>query len=610
MNKLLIAAALILAANQLKSEDRTTEIFLSLTKKADSNYDYIYSNNAQKIELKKNEVSLSKSLNDSPSAILRENTQNLGLSVVSLRGFGSNQTVVVYDGIKLPKDITSTYDLSILPLAGIDSLYILNGGWSCVFGSNAEGGVLAIKTQDLKKDSQIVETYISYGSYDAKRYSLKTGVSKNNISVLTALENYISDGFQDNSYSNKNSFTSRISYDFNDYGRTTVDMFAVKLKRGLPSGTPVDIRDFNGEREKAANTVSDWQDDENLFGSIKHEFEFSDIKNSISYSRNNLLRKAYQFGSLTTIDTYGDDILVQSLIKGFTLGFEYEKTNLKSNTYGNHSLKNYGYFINRRVNIISGLTSTLYLRYDDNKNYDNMFSPKIVLSYGISPELAFNCSAGRSWRAPNFADVYGSPLYWYAPNPEIKPEKSVSGEAAISYKGFMDVDITGYYYDIDDKITVSFDPNTMRSKSVNLGKGYNRGVEFNLGYAAGGFKVVAGANIMDIKGKNKGDGSYKKLAYSPDYKLVFGTSYKKNDYSVSFNAVRVGEQFSEIDKTGNKVPAYTVSSVYLSKKIKDLSLNLSIKNLFNERYATTADIYNGYYPADPRTFNFAVSLEF
>jgi len=46
------------------------------------------------------------------------------------------------------------------------------------------------------------------------------------------------------------------------------------------------------------------------------------------------------------------------------------------------------------------------------------------------------------------------------------------------------------------------------------------------------------------------------------------------------------------------------------KKIGDITLFAKINNIFNERYATTADNYNGYYPANPRNLFVGVNFKF
>ena len=592
----------------LSAEERASEVFFSISKKTNSNYSYLFENNTELLGVDENTNKVSEKLNQSPSVILRENTQNFGLSLISIRGFSSNQTAVLYDGIKLPKDITSTYDLSILPTLNLENIYLFKGGWSSVFGANSEGGVVALKSETLK-DEKLVDLFSEFGPYSTHRYVFKTGVSKDGVSLLLSGEDYKSDGFQQNSYANKQSFTGKLTIGKDDH-KLTLNTFLVDLDRGLPSGTPVDIKSFNGEREKKANSLTDWQSDRNFFISLKDELKIGEFSNEISYSKSNLLRDAYQWSSLTTINTYSDNILARTSFEGYNFGIEYDKTKLRSNSYGNHEMKNIGYFANKSFNISEKLKTSVYLRYDDSKEYDNFLSPKLISDYKISDNLSVSYSIARSFRAPNFVDVYGAPVYGYDPNPNIKPEKSLSNEISISYSGNINAIVSAYYYDIDDKITILTDPITWQSKSVNLAKGYNKGVEASLGYSYKDFYINLGGSLMDIKGKNVGEGSYKKLAYSPDYKLSFGAGYKSNSFEFGLNTIRVGDQYSGIDKTGKLIPSYTVTDISASKSFGDLKLFAKINNVFNERYATTADIYNGYYPANPRNLFAGLSLKF
>ena len=186
----------------------------------------------------------------------------------------------------------------------------------------------------------------------------------------------------------------------------------------------------------------------------------------------------------------------------------------------------------------------------------------------------------------------------------------MSNEISISYSGNINAIVSAYYYDIDYKITILTDPSTWHSKSVNLAKVYNKGVEASLGYSYKEFYINLGGSLMDIKGKNVGSGSYKKLAYSPDYKLSFGAGYKSNSFEFALNTIRVGDQYSNIDKTGKLIPSYTVTDISASKSFGNLKLFAKINNVFNERYSTTADIYNGYYPANPRNLFAGLSLKF
>lgn len=604
--KKIIVSFLILFNVSLYGSDRTTEIYLSLSKKITN--ETVYPINEFELISQRDDKSISEIVDKSPSVILRENTQNLGLTLPSIRGFSSNQTVVIYDDVKLPKDITSTYDLSIIPDTIVDRIYILKGGWSSVFGSNAQGGVISIKSRRANENE--LNFGSEFSSYDSKRYYFNTNTVKDNISFSIAAQNYYSDGFQQNSYANKNSISSKVEYKIGENSTLNLNLFAVDLKRGLPSGTPVDISQFNGKREKQANRLDDWQRDKNLFGSVGTTMRHDDLKLDLRYSRSDLLRDAYQFSSLTRIRTYSNSFFSKFSSKLINLGFEYEENILRSNTYGDHQMKSIGYFADSSMGISDNFSLNLYARYDDSKNFENVFSPKMIVKYIATDNLSINYSISKSWRAPNFVDIYGVSSFWYDPNPDIKPEKSISNELSFSYIGNVKSSLSFYYYSIDDKIIVYTDNSTWRSKSLNLAEGYIKGIELSGETNLFGFDLYAGINLMDVRGKNKNESSYKKLSYSPNMKFSSNISYNSKFFTLEFRNMYVAKQWSGINKTGKKIPSYSVSSVSLAKNIKNIDLKFSIENLFNERYATTADSFNGYYPANPRTYSFLISSKF
>lgn len=599
----IILSLLILLTTNFYGNDGASEIYLSLSRKVD----YWMPSNVDVIKVEKYQKDLSEIVSNSPSVVLRKNTQNFGLTLPSIRGFSSNQTAIIWDGVKLPKDITSTYDLSILPDIGMDKIYVLKGGWSSIFGANAEGGAIAFSS--IKPKQTELEFGSVFSSFNGERYYLKNAVVKDNLSSLIWVDNYQSDGFQQNSYAFKNSLYGRVNYNSGSKGTFDLSFFAVKLKRGLPSGTPVDIKDFNGKRERQANSQTDWQMDRNLFGSVRYLFSFDEINSEISYSRSELKRDAYQFSSLTNINTYANTIAYHLKTKLLNIGFEIEESILRSNDYGNHKMKNIGYFLNKSFDIDESASVDLYARYDDSKNFDDVFSPKVILKWLASDKFLVSYSVGSSWRAPNFADIYGASVYRYDPNPDIKPEKSLSNEFTLSYSGPFKTQLSFYYYDIDDKITIYTDPN-WKSKSLNLSKGYTRGLEFLSSYEIAGFNIEGGINLIDVKGKDKGEGSYKRMAYSPTKRFVGSISYSKDGLRVDFKNSYVSKQWTGQNKTGKIIPSYWLSSLSISKDVGGFKFSFDIDNLFNERYATTADNWNGYYPGNPRSYFTTISFAF
>lgn len=613
MKKIVLSAILAAFAVQAKSQEKNPEIFFSLA--GESLRDKLSPVNS--VYFDRHDIESEKSggmagvLDSIPSVQVRRSGGGIAMAFPSIRGFYSKQTSVIVDGVKVPKDLTGTVDFSLLPLDNISSAEVLKGGWSALYGSNTEGGAVLLETRRLNAGAQIAEASATYGSFGSKLYELKSGFGKDRFQIFTGASSYYTDGFQENSSAVKNSFNGRLSYDTGDYGSISASGFAVKAKRGLPGGTPADISVWNGENEKKANTPWDNQRDDNYNLNLSYNLEKEGKAFSADYGRSVYLVNAHQYNSWTSsfddtaIKTISNQFSLRSGFNGYEFGFQAEFNDLRSDTYGSHNIESYGYFANKTYNAGDKLSFMPMLRFDDNRQYPSVWSPKILTVYSATEGLKFSFQAGRAWQAPTFADLYNP----WAPNPSLRAEKSVQTEFSAQYgspSGFYS-SVGIYYYDIKDRIAL--DPSRSWA-AYNIDRAFTSGTEAEAGFAAGTFNVKAGLNIMDSRGKTAGQGSYKKLAYLPDYKFNSSVKYKTGLGEITFKMEAVSTQYSGRDHTGKKIPAYRVYGISFSKKAGVLELYAAVDNLFDERYAVNADSYNGYYPADPRTFSGGVKLKF
>lgn len=79
-------------------------------------------------------------------------TSTPGISTVSLRGLGANRTLVLVDGRRAqPANSTLVIDTNSIPSSALESVEIISGGASAVYGADALGGVTNFK---LKKSFQ------------------------------------------------------------------------------------------------------------------------------------------------------------------------------------------------------------------------------------------------------------------------------------------------------------------------------------------------------------------------------------------------------------------------------------------------------------------------
>jgi iron complex outermembrane recepter protein len=86
---------------------------------------------------------------------------SVGISAVSLRGFGSNRTLTLIEGRRtVPNNALMTVNINDIPSSMIKRLEIISGGASATYGADAIGGVANFL---LRKDFEGLETDLQYG---------------------------------------------------------------------------------------------------------------------------------------------------------------------------------------------------------------------------------------------------------------------------------------------------------------------------------------------------------------------------------------------------------------------------------------------------------------
>jgi iron complex outermembrane receptor protein len=96
------------------------------------------------------------------------------LADVDLRGLGSQRTLVLIDGRRVPKSpfVGTAADLNAIPLAAVERIEILSDGASAVYGSDAIGGVINVI---LRKDFEGAEIAYGQGNPRIKGGDLESG---------------------------------------------------------------------------------------------------------------------------------------------------------------------------------------------------------------------------------------------------------------------------------------------------------------------------------------------------------------------------------------------------------------------------------------------------
>ncbi len=100
------------------------------------------------------------------------NPSNDGQANVSLRGLGPNRTLVLLDGRRLmPADGNGSVDLNTIPPALVESVELMTGGASAVYGSDAIAGVVNVRLRQRFEGVELEGSTASTERGDGTTYS-------------------------------------------------------------------------------------------------------------------------------------------------------------------------------------------------------------------------------------------------------------------------------------------------------------------------------------------------------------------------------------------------------------------------------------------------------
>ncbi len=261
------------------------------------------------------------------------------------------------------------------------------------------------------------------------------------------------------------------------------------------------------------------------------------------------------------------------------------------------------------VNLTDNLSAMLSLRLDHFEGLPNYWStekikgqvnlsPKFGLVYQAIPEklsLFSNYMNGFTNLDPaQVANVDGS-------NPRIKifdPEQANQFEFGTKANLYQDnVSLTLSYYSILVANKVMTDPGNVNN-SIQGGEVSSRGFEASVvTNPIKGLNIIAGYsfNQSEVEKHTPSDGylGLRPEEAGPDRLANFWANYKFTEGGLKYLGIGLGANYASEHKTLNRanigtfsLPGYAVYNAALSYSRQNLSMNLKLDNMFNEKYYT------------------------
>lgn len=563
--------------------------------------------------------SLGEVLSRFSSVFVRSNAPG-AISIASFRGFGGEQTRVLWEGMPINHSMLGLLDLSLLRTSSFSAVEVSPGSGSSTYGSGISGSVSL--RSSLKSNEIFVGQSVGSNSNYITSGKLGFGIGNWTLGVSGSLQQNENDYryFDRNTEQEENRRHA-------EFDNTQFQLQALWHKED---------KRF---KSKFWYLKSDHEIPENIFTGPGTARQFDAAYrwlNSFNFRRGKVQHGFKVYLAQTELDYFDPNRNIESLSTGREWNNEWSAsvffspkftlTNVSSAHFTEVNTNNYSEIKYRSVlseqlmgeiNLNDRLGVFPVLRLDYYSDFGSALSPSFGINYQIIEEEVYvHSEISRNFRAPTFND-----LYWpQGGNEDLDPETAIKVEAGFGvtdrWKGIGDHNVTFFRADISNGIRwtpgassffqaqnylslLSYGVEWIASKEFEIGS-------YNLSYSQ---STSYTRSTIDEPRFNGDAAVNDQLPYVPKWKYSGSVSLQKEQFRASVFGNWVSERFStEQNELRNPEPEYFVldASISYSRSIKksEIGLSVQLNNVLNERYEVVR-----LYPQPLRNFLITLTIK-
>ena len=512
--------------------------------------------------------------------------QNLGNFI---RGGNNRQVLVLIDGIQVndPSIVANDFDLRLLDLNTVESIEIIKGAASTLYGNAAATAVISIVTKKASR-KEVSASFLNVVGTNQTQDDLNYNGSSftNNVSVngslnkftyLASFGNRFVDGLSaaksetpEKDVFSRYNVNLKLGYEISD----AVDIIAFASHDKFKT----DIDGFPAPNYTFADTPDKYISKQSRLG-IAPKFRYQNGSFQVSAAYTKINRETISdFGSINeakslVVDAFNKYVFNEKIYT--IVGLNYG--DYKSVFIAEESFTNTDPYINAVYVSDFGLNLNAGARFNNHSEYGSHLVYSVNPSYSIPVKTGYAKVFGSyatSFIAPNLSQLFG----FFGPNSDLEPEENKTIEAGLEYntkKGFR---INGVYYNRKEENTIVYTSAYENATTDATVHGIEFEVQIDL---IKDLSISANYAFIDVK-----DGVRLRI---PKHKTNVSLGYDFSEKSyMSLNYQFVG---SRIDTnfytfTNENLDSYSIIDLYFSHKLikNKLKIFASITNLFNEDY--------------------------
>jgi vitamin B12 transporter len=509
-----------------------------------------------------------------------------------LRGANSNQTLFLVDGVRL-NDPNTDYAVFLggAGLSAADSIEIARGPQSTLYGGEAVGGVVSLRT--LKGEgTPSARIGIEGGSFGTIQGSVGAQGARDG----WAYDAWLQSGRTENQRPN------------NDFAGTT---YAVRVDRQLAGQLAVGatLRGFIGAYgspgDRFTNDPDNREREQNQLATLFAEYSVSPAWSG----RLTLGGQDRRFVSENPTPGLSTQTTVVTNRRGeldwqntialgaehrLTAGLTAERDQTRNNGFGdiNRQESLLAFFAQDEWTPAENVFLTGGLRSDDHDTFGRTTTGRITAAWlPIPGRLKFRGSYGTGFRSPSFLDLYGQSSY-YQGNPRLQPEHAHGWDAGVDfYLPAQRGTLSATWFDTRFHDLIVYDFSVFPGTTTNVDQARTRGLELSAQARLGGsWETRAAYTFLEADNLTE----HTRLLRRPRQMLSVdvwrnlggGVSVGAGVMSVAKRQDINAQTFATID-----APDYTVARFYAAWLVSDrVKLKVRFENVLDKHYEEV----NGY----------------
>lgn len=515
-------------------------------------------------------------------------------TAIFLRGTNSSQVLVLVDGIRVGSATVGTTAFEFVLIEQVESIEVVRGPRSSLYGSEAIGGIIHIRTR-RGGDNAFQPTFTAgTGSHDRHRYGAGVSGTYEDTWYNININHEQSNGYDscdsitfpdffacfvdepDNDGFRNESGSARLGHKFSDWltieGHALYSDGDTAFDGSIFSGNQTDFvqQVFGGEAK--IKPVDFWQ--LTLRGGEsrdRQKFKFNGA-NAGAFNTERI--------SLTVqIDfTINPDHVV-------TLGYDYLDDRVDSTTnFQQNARYNHGYF-GQYQGHIKNHEIILGLRHDDNEQFGHHDTWNTAWGYQFNNGIEVSASYATAYKAPTFNDLYFPDFFGFATsNSNLDPERSRSFELGVGGQHqWGHWAMNAYVTHIKDLIVLDnfFIPQ-------NIGDARIRGLELIAGGQFFGFDINSNLTLINPENRSSGANGGNLLPRRAEQVYRLDIDRRFGRFSLGTSFIAEGRRFDDAANTRRISGFVSLDLRAQYEIINGLVVQAKVNNVLDKHYQTVA----------------------